>query len=306
MLSFEEFCLKIEEEFKNYLSGEYASLSVKILDSKIGEQVVKVFFLSNGDKNVNVPVFPVKSLYNDLYIANCKGNIEAFFKLLAPEYEKQYRNAVKASFKQDKSEKVNIEIDNVFFVLINYNDNKEYLKNIPYDIYGEFAVVFRVLIDDNSDDFQSILISNDVLKNFIDNGYSFDDIKEAAYKNTPRIFPEKLIRISEDCYMLTNENYSFGASVIMYENNSINELSERTGKNVVIIPYSINSVFLVLVDDVSVLDLENYNNELLSVSNEFGETALNSEIVMYSGTTKKLLFGREMITMDNPKKVKTR
>ena len=113
-------------------------------------------------------------------------------------------------------------------------------------------------------------------------------------ENTEKLFPEKLIRISEDAYMLTSEYCGFGASALLYENSSLKALSERTGKNVLIFPCSINTCFIVLVDDDIVRETDIYKDEVSNYFMEMDEPVLNTQVMMYSNKEKKLLYSDEL------------
>lgn len=296
MLTIDELCLKIKESLKSYLSKEYSYLEINIIDSKIQDKKIKVFFLFNGDRTINVPVIPVETLYN-MYAKQCAGDIEKFLKTLAQIYEKQYKKAIDISLKKqvtplEKENINNIDKEKIFFVAINYHDNESYIANIPYFLVGDLAIIFRLLLNENENTFNSILITNEIMEA---NNYTLEDIKVAAYKNTEELFPEKLIKITDDCYMMTSEKYQFGASLLIYESSCIKELAERTGKNIIIVPFSINSVILLLTDEnIREINLDDYKNQIISASKKFGEIPLNKEAILYSNLDKKLLFNKDL------------
>lgn len=213
-------------------------------------------------------------------------------KEIAASYEKNYTKAVEMAHKSAVDDNsLKIDINNVFFALMNYDANKAELDaaNIPYSVEGELAITYRVLIASNENEIKSILINQNIIKAFENNGFTFEKLKEAAMENTERLFPEKLVRISEDAYLLTSEYSCFGSSAILYEHSSIKELADRSGKNVLIFPCSINTCFVLLVDEDVVREADMYKDNISQFFIDMDEPVLNTQVMMYSNKEKKLL-----------------
>ena len=301
MLNFEEFCLKVKEEIMNYISADFGAdkgYFIEVKDIEKGGKNFKVFYLNNSDKAIKPPIMPLDRVYDAIFVKKYNGDVVSSLKEIAASYERNYVKAVEVAHKTaTENNSLKIDINNVFFALMNYEANKDDLNsfNIPYSVEGDLAVVYRVLIDSNDEDIKSILINQNILKAFEKNGCDFEKIKEAAMKNTERLFPEKLVRISDDAYMLTSKYCSFGSSAILYENSSIKELSERKGKNVLIFPCSINTCFVLLVDEDVVREADVYKDEITQFFLDMDEPVLNTQLIMYSNKEKKLLYGDDVV-----------
>lgn len=301
MLNFEEFCLKVKEDFMKYISAEYSvdnGFHAVVKDVNKNGKNFRVLFIDSTDKSIKPPVVPLNRLYDSIFVKKYNGNVDQTFKEIAASYEKSFAKAVETAHKaalDDNSLK--IDINNVFFALLNYDANKAALDeaHIPYSVEGELAITYRVLIDKNDDEIKSILINQSILKAFENNGFSFDKVKASAMENTENLFPEKLVRISEDAYLLTSEYSSFGSSALLYEHSSVKELSERTGKNVLIFPCSVNTCFVLLVDEDVVREADMYKDNISQFFADMDEPVLDTHVMMYSNKEKTLLFGDDVI-----------
>lgn len=311
MLNFEEFCLKVKEEFMNYISADYGTdkgYFVEVKDVEKNGKKFRVLYMNSSDKAIKPPIMPLDRLYESIFVKKYKGDAISSLKEIAASYERNYVKSVAVAHKTAiEGSSLKFDINKVFFALINFEANKEELEsnNIPFSVEGDFAVIYRILINQTDEDVKSILINKNVLKEFEDNGYDFEKIKDAAMKNTSKLFPEKLVRISDDAYMLTSEYCCFGSSVLLYESNSVKELSERTGKNVLIFPCSINTCFILLVDEDVVREADIYKDEISQFFMDMDEPVLNTSVIMYSNKEKKLLYGDDVIVEEKVHKRKT-
>lgn len=311
MLNFEEFCLKVREEFMNYISADYGTdkgYFLEIRDIEKGGKEIRVLFMNNSDKAIKPPIMPLDRLYDSIFVKKYNGEIVPALKDIAASYERNYAKAVDAAHKAAiDSKSLKIDIKNVFFALMNYEANKDELDsaNIPYSTEGDLAIVYRVLVDTDDDKIKSILINQNILKAFEQNGYDFEKVKNAAMINTEKLFPEKLVRISDDAYLLTSEYCCFGSSTLLYQTSSVKELAERSGKNVLIFPCSINTCFILLVDGDVVREADIYKDEISDFFLEMDEPVLNTQVMMYSNREKKLLYGDGILINEPIHKSKT-
>ena len=269
----------------------------------------RVLLIDSPDKAIKPPVVPLDRLYDSIFLKKYNGDVVSTLKEIAASYEKNYTKAVEMAHKSAVDDNsLKIDINNVFFALMNYDANKAELDaaNIPYSVEGELAITYRVLIASNENEIKSILINQNIIKAFENNGFTFEKLKEAAMENTERLFPEKLVRISEDAYLLTSEYSCFGSSAILYEHSSIKELADRSGKNVLIFPCSINTCFVLLVDEDVVREADMYKDNISQFFIDMDEPVLNTQVMMYSNKEKKLLFGDDVVIENSKSKKNVR
>lgn len=297
MLDFESFCLKVKEDIKEYLDPEFKEYQIIVRKVKRGSMEFKVFCLVGQDRSIKTPVVPLDAFYKEKYCEHFKGSLEKSLKMLAVNYEKMYRKS--ASHKKEEiatSDDIAIDINKVFYTAINYEANKEQLEGVLFDREKELAVVYRLLIEDNDETFTSIPITDNIVDAFDRAGINAWNIKEAARSNTEELFPYRLIRINDDSYFLTSESYSFGATAILYRRTSaLKELVTRYKKDILIVPVSINTVYICLTDEISAREYNACNDELIAMAEQIGEPALNDQIMIYDKNTYELLYGQDTI-----------
>ena len=298
MLDFESFCLKVKENIRQYLEPEFKEFKVIVRKVKRCSMEFKVFCLMGQDRNVKTPVVPLDAFYKEKYCEYFNGNLEQSLKMLAVNYERMYRKSASHKPEAATSDDIQIDIKKVFYTAINYEANKEQLEGVLFDKEKELAVVYRLLIEDNDETFTSIPITDNIVDAFDRAGVSAWSIKEAARSNTEKLFPYRLIRINDDSYFLTSESYSFGATSILYRRASaLKELVSRYNKDILVVPVSINTVYICLTDEISEREYNACNDELRAIAEQIGEPALNDQIMIYDKSRHELLYGKDTIKM---------
>lgn len=156
--------------------------------------------------------------------------------------------------------------------LINKSNNAEMLQDMPHtDIAGDMAVVYREVISIGQDGMSSILINNDLLKEW---NLPVEELHEIALNNTPKFAPIKIQKLldvildvietenvvsDEELEMfreysaskedplqmtvVTTQNTVNGATAILYP--EFQEWLKSYGENAVILPSSVSEVICV-------------------------------------------------------------
>ena len=167
--------------------------------------------------------------------------------------------------------------DNIVIRMVNYELNKEMLKDCPYKKYLDLAITLRYVVDESSFGIASIAIST---KEFVEWGVDFEEVYNAALFNTMKKYPwcmeplSKLVfntfdkkmmdKLSDDIlselnnirncelgvniYILTNREKVFGAGCILYD-NVIRNFAKVQCANIYIMPSSVHEVMLVPEDE---------------------------------------------------------
>ncbi|MBR4026412.1 MAG: hypothetical protein IKJ01_02480 [Lachnospiraceae bacterium] len=192
---------------------------------------------------------------------------------------------------------------NIVMKLINYEKNKELLKNVPYIPYLDFAIVFVCIITDFEDDYATILIQNQQLQIW---EVDTQTIYQLAQTNTPTHLPHRLKPmedvisnlVDEDfpfvddlpMFLLTNQFKIHGATCILYS-GLLEQIANSFESNFVLIPSSIHEVILIPINEAS-CNLSDYKQMILEVN----ETQLKKEEILsdhayyYNRETKQLSF----------------
>ena len=189
----------------------------------------------------------------------------------------QCANVIVDAYKELEDMKPRIEIsqmkENVVMVLVNQEQNKDMLENIPHRDFQDLAVIYRWVLDINEKGIASSIVTNKLMES---EGMTEPDLFQLAVENTKRLLPPQIKPMSEvikemfpfelvetgmldemmeeinsdpkrAMYVLTNETNVNGAVSMLYENN-LHELAEKLGTDLYILPSSIHESILVSVE----------------------------------------------------------
>ena len=167
--------------------------------------------------------------------------------------------------------------DKIVLRLVNYEKNKEQLKNCPYKRYLDLAVTFRYIANKDAMGIASSLISN---REFACWNIDMTELYQIALFNTMREFPwqmDSLVRIIANClnnkateslsmellneiqhleeqehgvnmFVLTNDMGVNGATCILYD-NVIRNFARVQDSNLFLLPSSIHEIMIVPEDE---------------------------------------------------------
>lgn len=189
----------------------------------------------------------------------------------------------------------------ICYQLVNAEKNANRLKEIPHRLYQDLAVIYYILLSDESDGMASITVRNYHMLDWW--GVDEAALYEAARHNTPIMFKveitpmEELIREitkeitpdnmqeevlgmpdtgdSEDLpfYVVTNERKCGGAIVMLYD-GVMENFAKEMGSDFYILPSSIHeTMFLPVVPDAD-------EKELLEMVRRVNEESVSPEDVL--------------------------
>lgn len=181
--------------------------------------------------------------------------------------------------------------DKLFIRVIGKDRNREYLAIRPNKVYGDFAVVCCILLENLGEKGEmTVCINDSMMETYAAQGATFEEIYELARKNSTKLFPpfvedtskfapKELIDLEESympkLYAVSNRLFSNGAGVIFYD-GILEMLSEEIGEggDLLIIPSSVNEVLVKRycpdMDDLS------YMEQMISAVN----TELDPELLL--------------------------
>lgn len=157
----------------------------------------------------------------------------------------------------------------IVFKLVNYEKNRELLKEIPYKIFHNLAVVYYyTVMEPPFCGRASILIYNSHMQQW---GVDSEELFLRAMENTPRLMPAQIENLEElmfgmlegyeenqitelkqefagernrtPMYVLTNRQKLLGAACMIYP-NIIKDFAEELKKDIYILPSSVHEVIL--------------------------------------------------------------
>lgn len=199
--------------------------------------------------------------------------------------------------------------DRLIFRLINAEKNRKYLENKVYIPVMDLALCLCVLVNEPEKDNEvgSTVISEDIAVLW---GVPLKRIFETAKRNTVRIFPPKILRMSDileeleekdrfslfmnppiyeplneplyeaqDCYVLTNCMGVNGASVLCYDSVLKDFSDTQGGKNFYILPCSIHETMLLPSPEFH----SHVAGELLDIVQEVNQTSVPPDEILADG-----------------------
>ncbi len=191
------------------------------------------------------------------------------------------------------------DLDNLFFTLVNYELNKERLREIFHIRIMDLAMTFRLAVDGKEGEFGSMLLPTVWVKEW---GIEAEKLVEIAMDNTMEKYPvmirslesmvpgiRKVKQIQESSddaeipevepgmYVLSNNELSYGASTIIYD-GVLEQIAEQTGSDLVILPSSVHEV-IVLAEEANEEEIESYRRMVSDINHSIVEPG---EILSFS------------------------
>ena len=256
-MEYQEFKKVVEEQLKEYVPEPYRSMewdSHKV--EKVNQTLDAINFRST-ESGMNVaPTVYINTMYEQYKSGE---QIEDILKDVASVIVRAMKEKDKIipdlDFENAK--------DNIVFQLINTEQNKDMLANVPHREFQDLSIIYRWVVNRNDEGLASILIKDNVAKQL---GLSESQLFDAAKENTKKLLPiavrpmgEVLMDImmkdgmpcelaeimlntlpaKEQMYVISNEIGINGASAMLYE-EGLEELSNIFESDVYIMPSSVH------------------------------------------------------------------
>lgn len=228
-----------------------------------------------------------------------------------PEIYRDIRNAY-----QENSPSINIDISfftiyskvksRIVFKLINYQRNRELLKNVPYFRFLDLAIVFHCLAKTDETGTATILIQNRHLSLW---NITKDDLYALAMANTPKLLPYDLRNMTDvlkellwedQCvpgefssqevfpmYLLSNRRKLHGSVCMLYP-NLLSDFSRRLGCDLYLLPSSIHEVLIIPANQNGTYEELSDMVREVNTTQLSGEEILSDHVYYFSRETGKL------------------
>ena len=243
------------EEIRNRIMGkieDVVEITIKPVLKNNGKKLTAFVFKERVQKAT--PTIYLEDFYQEY--AKAKKELDEIAGQIIGIYEKyRVREDVDVSFVQDW-EKVK---DKVVYRLINKEQNKKLLKQIPHEEILDLAKVFYLAFDNDS----FMMIHHGICKTW---GITKEELIKAAEENTSRLFPvqimepedviRKIFDIEETetvfssvrLYFVSNHRCLYGAGAIFYP-KVLAELAEKINSDLYIFPSSIHEMGVTIADE---------------------------------------------------------
>lgn len=250
--------------------------------------VLQGLIIKNGRCNISPTIY--LDYYYDRYIEGSE------IQILANQIIQKYEDY---SLEEDFDISVYCDFDKakkrLCYKLVNYEQNKELLYDVPHFKYLDLAIVFFYLLDGlDSEGLSTILVKNSHMKRW---GVIKEYLYEIAEENTPILLgveckalnevikatlieqgcPEEEAEIiAEDArsplHILTNQQRLYGATSILYK-GYLKELADEWDEDIIIIPSSVHETLLA---PANIID----SNDITSLIKQVNETEVDDTEVL--------------------------
>ena len=197
MMNYEIFKEVVKEKFMDYMPEKFKGMEL------VAEPVEKVnvtldgIILREEGRNISPTIY-----INDMYkkYQDC-GDLEETLMAACDFMERAYEQVPVVdvdSIMKDANEKI-------VFQLINTEQNKTFLEQVPHREFQDLSIVYKVIISADKDAVQSSKITNEFAKRL---GMSEEQLFKCAAENTRRLFPP-VVRSMNDIMRDANEKIVF-------------------------------------------------------------------------------------------------
>lgn len=310
MMDYEIFKAVVEQNFLRYLPEEYREAEIKVYPVKKVNRTLDGLAVLPADGSRIFPTIYVNDMYE--HYQAC-GNLETVLGNAAESYAKVQDN-VRGSEPDLDAEHVK---DNVIMCLINTEQNRELLSDVPNRGFHDLSVIYRWVVERTPDAVGSILVSDRVAEEI---GMTEEELFWCAVENTRRINPvsvtcmgsmfggipeeislpqevreemERAKRTADNMWIISNKSGINGAVSMLYEEN-LHQLAEKLGENLFILPSSIHEVIAMPAEMAgkNLTNLIEMVQEVNMGSVELGERLSNS-VYHYDRNARKVTLAAE-------------
>lgn len=261
MLNYEEFKQTVREELEKRFPEEH-EINIKPVQ-KVNQELDGLTVRRDAQSNVS-PTIYVNDMYKDYENGKRLEEIVAAAHSTILEFEADAENLAGL---------LNFETanENIVFELINTEQNKSLLGQVPSRTWNDLSIIYRWIISTTKEGTQSAMVTNALAERL---GLKEEQLYDLARENTRRLRPVRIepmgdvIRelLQEDIpepmldamsaanyfsepemYVITNNIRTNGAASILYE-DELHELSERLETDLYILPSSIHETLAMTTD----------------------------------------------------------
>lgn len=215
------------------------------------------------------------NIYLESYIEDLRNGIPIEDSLAEIAGVYMMNSEVEKNFDLDTIKKFDFVKDMLGTKVINLNDNKEFLENVPHKVFGDLAVIAQIHLPHFKDGNATITISNDLMKSW---DVPFNEIIVQAQRNDLEKSPitmrsivdalrdmmgpdapieEMMLMDAPPFFVLSTEDGFNGAKYLANE-ALVDYIKEQFGVNVIVIPSSIHEILLIPVTENTSMDLSQY------------------------------------------------
>lgn len=255
MMNYQEFRDEVKKNIGMYLntSGmENAKVEIETVQ-KINKKLEGLKLVIENSKVC--PIYYMDNLYKD-YLSNGNFNLTMVELIEKLKFSEMERPDFDLDFNKIK--------DKVILELVNSENNKGLLENIPHRNIADLSVIYRWIIDANNYGITSAIVTNQVAEEI---NLSENDLFKSASENLKKTSPATIKSLEEvvmgimndqpekndqgieiddpdSIYVISNTRKQYGAAAIL-DTELMSNIAEQMDSNIYILPSSIHECLLV-------------------------------------------------------------
>lgn len=264
MMNYDMFLEVVKERILEYLPEKYQKGEVVINKVPKVNQTLDGMNVMLGEDRSICPNLYVQDIYERyLQTGNLEGTLKEAAELYAELVERASLDKADLNFDTLK--------DNVIFTLVNTEQNKKLLENVPNKPFQDLSIIFRWVVAVGDKQMSSTVVNESIMQQA---GMNIDGLMEAAMENTKRIMPVSICSMEdmlmgmasnememdficsmvaterppkETMWIISNSMGMNGASAILYE-DKLHELAEKMETDLYLLPSSLHECIAISVD----------------------------------------------------------
>jgi hypothetical protein len=263
-MNFKEYAEAVRENILDYLPQEYQDTEVHINKVNKNNGLELTAISLRGKENIS------PNIYLEPYFEKCQEGmtLEESIRSISSVYQREMNRI--PVFPIEEFTYDNIK-DKLYVTLVNAEKNEKMLADMPHKNYEDLAAVYRIQVTVSPDNRGSIAIHNNHLKMF---GVDIETLHEQAMANMKQMLPYSFQNMNEiiaemmgelpeeftmqgaevsPMWVLSNSEKMHGAAY-MLDDTVLQEISNRIGGNLIILPSSIHESIILREDEN--MDLE--------------------------------------------------
>lgn len=304
MMNYELFKEVVAEKFMSYMVPEYRNYSLDVhAVTKVNQTLDAMNIIPKGDSEWKVsPTLYINQMYK--HYEDC-GDLQEVLQKAAESMVQGLKHVP-----DQKSMDFENARNNIVMVLVNTEQNKDLLANVPHRPFQDLSIIYRWVVDQSQDGISSTIINDSLAERM---QMTEEALYQLAVENTKHIFPpivksmNEVIRdmfakdgISQDMadmmlgempddramYVISNDRGINGAVSMLYE-NELHRLAERLETDLYIMPSSIHECIAVSTNMGDPNSLAQMVNEI-NMDQVALEERLSNQVYYYDKDLRKL------------------
>lgn len=193
-MNYSEFKQKLKEGLTDKLKHYYDSVYVIPKKAKKVNQELDSFMILTNGKKMFPTIYPehaydrYQEIYDDIYR---KGLSDDPMEIVIGETYDFIKESIERTPEALSMDNINPAKlpDNVTLKLINTEQNKELLENVPHREFEDLSIIYSWTISMEREGVYSTIVTNDMAEGI---GFSEDELYQRACENTKRLFPVEI------------------------------------------------------------------------------------------------------------------